>query len=48
MLSCFELRPRWVPLICEFLLYEKLIEMRGDYVLICKLISHLSPFHINT
>ena len=22
--------------ICEFFLYEKLIEMRGDYVLICK------------
>ena len=34
--------------ICEFFLYEKLIEMRGDYVLICKGISHLSPLHINT
>ena len=34
--------------ICEFFLYEKLIEMRGDFVLICKGISHLSSLHINT
>ena len=34
--------------ICEFFLYEKLIEMRGDYVLICKGISDLTPLHINT
>ena len=29
--------------ICEFCLYEKLIEMRGDYVLICKGIKSLIP-----
>ena len=34
--------------ICEFFLYEQLIEMRGDYVLICDGISYLSPLHINT
>ena len=34
--------------ICEFFLYEKLIEMRGDHVLIARGIIHLSPFHINT
>ena len=33
--------------ICEFVLYEKLIEMRGDFVLICRGISHLSSLHIN-
>ena len=26
--------------ICEFFLYEQLIEMRGDYVLICKGIAY--------
>ena len=34
--------------ICKFVLYEKLIKMRGDYVLLCKGKSHLSPLHINT
>ena len=29
--------------ICEFFLYEKLIEMRGDYVLICKGNKSLIP-----
>ena len=29
--------------ICEFFLYEKLIEMRGDYVLICKENKSLIP-----
>ena len=34
--------------ICEFFLYEQLIEMRGDYVLICKGDKSLIPLHINT
>ena len=29
--------------ICEFFLYEQLIEMRGDYVLICKGDKSLIP-----
>ena len=29
--------------ICEFFLYEKLIEMRGDHVLICKGNNSLIP-----
>ena len=36
--------------ICEFFLYGKLIEMRGDYVLICtgNKSNRLSLLHINT
>ena len=34
--------------IYEFFLYEKLIEMRGDYVLICKENESLITLHINT
>ena len=32
----------------DFFLYEKLIEMRGDYVLICKENESLITLHINT
>ena len=34
-------------LIFNFYFYGKLIKMQGDYVLICKGISHLSPSHFN-
>ena len=34
--------------ISEFFLYEKLIEMWGDYVLICKENESLITLHINT
>ena len=33
--------------ICEFFLYENLIEMRGDYLLIFKGNKSLIPLHIN-